>query len=113
MMKIIDAHSHLWLRQDTVVNGYPIRTLENGRSLFMGEVRQMVPPFIIDGRNTAEIFLSNMEYAQVTAAVVVQEFIDGLQNDYLADVQNVILTVSWFAEWPITACQAGWNTPAN
>jgi hypothetical protein len=87
-MKIIDTHSHLWLRQDTVVNGYPIRTLENGRSLFMGEVRQMVPPFIIDGRNTAEIFLSNMDYAQVTAAVVVQEFIDGLQNDYLADVQK-------------------------
>lgn len=88
IMKIIDTHSHLWLRQDTVVNGYPIRTLENGRSLFMGEVRQMVPPFIIDGRNTAEIFLSNMDYAQVTAAVVVQEFIDGLQNDYLADVQK-------------------------
>ena len=88
MMKIIDTHSHLWMRQDTVVNGMPIRTLENGRSLFMGEVRQMVPPFIIDGRNTAEIFLSNMDYAQVTAAVVVQEFIDGLQNDYLADVQK-------------------------
>ena len=88
MMKIIDTHSHLWLRQDTVVNGYPIRTLDNGRSLFMGEVRQMVPPFIIDGRNTAQIFLSNMDYAQVTAAVVVQEFIDGLQNEYLADVQN-------------------------
>ena len=88
MMKIIDTHSHLWLRQDTVVNGMPIRTLENGRSLFMGEVRQMVPPFIIDGRNTAEIFLSNMDYAQVTAAVVVQEFIDGLQNDYLAEVQK-------------------------
>ena len=88
MMKIIDTHSHLWLRQDTVVNGMPIRTLENGRSLFMGEVRQMVPPFIIDGRNTAEIFLSNMDYAQVTAAVVVQEFIDGIQNDYLADVQK-------------------------
>lgn len=87
-MKIIDAHSHLWLRQDTVVDGKPIRTLENGRSLFMGEVRQMVPPFIIDGRNTAEIFLSNMDYAQVTAAVIVQEFIDGLQNDYLEQVQN-------------------------
>ena len=88
MMKIIDTHSHLWLRQDTVVNGMPIRTLENGRSLFMGEIRQMVPPFIIDGRNTAEVFLSNMDYAQVTAAVVVQEFIDGIQNDYLSDVQK-------------------------
>ena len=87
-MKIIDTHSHLWLRQDTVVNGMPIRTLENGRSLFFGEIRQMIPPFIIDGRNTAEIFLSNMDYAQVTAAVVVQELIDGLQNDYLAEVQE-------------------------
>lgn len=53
---IIDAHSHLWLRQDTEVNGLPIRTLTNGRSLFMGEERQMVPPFMIDGRNSAEVF---------------------------------------------------------
>ncbi|WP_294628602.1 amidohydrolase [uncultured Bacteroides sp.] len=83
---IIDAHAHLWLRQDTVVDGFPIRTLENGRSLFMGEVRQMVPPFMIDGVNSAEVFLSNMDYAQVSAAVITQEFIDGLQNDYLAEV---------------------------
>ena len=83
---IIDAHSHLWLRQDTSWNGLPIRTLGNGRSLFLGEEVQMLPPFMIDGRNTAEVFLSNMDYAQVGAAVVVQEFIDGLQNDYLASV---------------------------
>ena len=83
---IIDAHAHLWLRQDTVVDGLPIRTLENGRSLFMGEVRQMLPPFMIDGRNSAEVFLSNMDYAQVSAAVITQEFIDGIQNEYLADV---------------------------
>ena len=83
---IIDAHSHLWLRQDTSWNGLPIRTLRNGRSLFLGEEVQMIPPFIIDGRNTAEVFLSNMDYAQVSAAVVVQEFIDGQQNEYLAEV---------------------------
>lgn len=87
-MKIIDAHSHLWLRQDTVVDGMPIRTLKDGRSLFFGEERQMIPPFMIDGRNSAEVFLSNMNYAQVSAAVVVQEFIDGLQNDYLAEVSR-------------------------
>ena len=85
-MLIIDAHSHLWLRQDTTWNGLPIRTLTNGRSLFLGEEVQMLPPFMTDGRNTAEVFLSNMDYAQVAAAVVVQEFIDGLQNDYLATV---------------------------
>ena len=87
---IIDAHSHLWLRQDAVVDGQAVRTLEgNGsRSLFFGEERQMLPPFMIDGRNTAEVFLSNMDYAQVAAAVVVQEVIDGCQNDYLTEVQH-------------------------
>ena len=85
---IIDAHSHLWLHQDTEVEGQKIKTLDNGKSLFMGEVRQMIPPFIIDGRNTAEIFLSNMDYAQVSAAVVTQEYIDGLHNEYLLEVQN-------------------------
>jgi len=87
-MKIIDAHAHLWLRQDTEVNGLKIKTLENGRSLFMGEIRQMLPPFMIDGRNTAEVFLSNMDYAQVSAAVITQEYIDGLQNEYLSEVQQ-------------------------
>lgn len=87
-MTVIDAHSHLWLWQDTEVNGLKIQTLENGKSLFMGEIRQMIPPFIIDGRNTAEIFLSNMDYAQVSAAVVTQEYIDGLQNDYLREVEQ-------------------------
>ena len=85
---IIDAHAHLWLRQDTVVEGKEIRTLDNGRSLFMGEIRQMLPPFMIDGRNSAEVFLSNMDYAQVAAAVITQEYIDGLQNDYLWEVQE-------------------------
>lgn len=85
-IEIIDAHSHLWLRQDTVVDGLPVRTLDRGRSLFMGSEVQMLPPFMVDGRNTAEVFLSNMDYARVGGAVVVQEFIDGLQNDYLAEV---------------------------
>lgn len=86
--KIIDAHSHLWLRQDTSWNGMPVRTLKNGRSFFLTEEVQMVPPFMIDGVNSAEVFLSNMNYAQVGGAVVVQEFIDGIQNDYLAKVKN-------------------------
>ena len=83
---MIDAHSHLWYTQDTSWNGLPIRSLRNGRSIFLGEEVQMLPPFIIDGHNTAEVFLSCMDYAQVSAAVVVQEFIDGLQNDYLSEV---------------------------
>ena len=85
---IIDSHSHLWLKQDTTVDGRRILSLKNGRSIFMDEEVQMLPPFMIDGQNTAEVFLSNMNYAQVGAAVVVQEVIDGCQNAYLTKVQQ-------------------------
>ena len=87
---IIDAHAHLWLNVDTVVNGSAIHPLEpnRSRSLFFGEERQMLPPYMTDGQNTAERFLSNMDYAQVSAAVITQEFIDGLQNSYLEQVQR-------------------------
>src|SRR5574344_2682637 len=85
---IIDAHAHLWLKQDTMVDGKVIKTLSGGRSMFMGEDRQMLPPFMIDGKNTAEVFLSNMDYAQVSAAVITQEYIDGIQNDYLSEVAS-------------------------
>lgn len=87
---IIDAHAHLWLNVDTVVNGSAIHPLEpnRSRSLFFGEERQMLPPYMTDGQNTAERFLSNMDYAQVSAAVITQEFIDGLQNSYLLQVQQ-------------------------
>lgn len=86
--KIIDTHAHLWLKQDTMVNGKAIRSLENGKSEFMGEIRQMLPPFMIDGRNTAELFLSNMDYAQVSAAVITQEYIDGIQNEYIMEAMT-------------------------
>ena len=86
--QLIDAHSHLWLQQDTQVEGKPIRSLKNGRSIFLGEEVQMLPPFMVDSVNSAEVFLSNMDYAQVSAAVVVQEVIDGCQNEYLTEVQR-------------------------
>lgn len=90
MISIIDAHAHLWLNQDTVVDGSPIYQLEpnRSRSMFFGQEVQMLPPYMTDGQNTAERFLSNMDYAQVAAAVITQEFIDGLQNSYLEQVMK-------------------------
>ena len=85
---LIDAHSHLWLKQDTSIGGKRILSLKNGRSIFFDEEVQMLPPFMVDSRNTAEVFLSNMDYAQVGGAVVVQEIIDGNQNEYLTEVQR-------------------------
>ena len=40
---IIDAHSHLWLKQDTVVEGLPIRTLENGSHCSWGSETDASP----------------------------------------------------------------------
>ena len=85
---IIDSHTHLWKKQDTWVDGKRILSMKNGRSIFMDEEVQMMPPFMIDEQNSAEVLLSNMNYAQVGAAVVVQEVIDGNQNAYLSEVQQ-------------------------
>lgn len=54
----------------------------------MDEEVQMMPPFMIGEENSVEVLLSNMNYAQVGAAVVVQEVIDGNQNEYLTEVQQ-------------------------
>ena len=80
---IIDCHAHLWKTQNGRVDGRAVTGLKNGRSDFGGEVRQMMPPYMLGGENTAEMFLSNMDYAGVSAAVITQEEIDGNQDDYL------------------------------
>ena len=109
----IDAHSHLWLKQDTTVDGKRILSLKNGRSIFMDEEVQMVPPFMIDSVNSAEVFLSNMNYAQVGAAVVVQEVIDGNQNEYLTQVQQqypdrfFCMGMAWNLNEAKAVCKAG------
>ena len=112
---IVDAHSHLWQKQDTTVDGQRICQLEpnRSRSLFFGEERQMLPPFMIDGKNSAEVFLSNMDYAQVGAAVVVQEVIDGNQNEYLTKVQQqypdrfFCMGMAWNLDEANAVCEAG------
>lgn len=85
---IIDAHAHLWEELKGNIGGQPVRSMGGGRALFKGETRQMMPAYMTDGRNTAEMFISNMDYAGVAAAVVTQEYIDGDQNDYLLAVRK-------------------------
>ena len=85
---MIDAHVHLWERQAGRVNGLPVYDLGGGRSQFGAEVRQMLPPCMTDGRNTAERLLAGMDFAQVAGAVVTQEYIDGNQDEYLRRVRR-------------------------
>lgn len=85
---IIDAHAHLWNKQQGIVNGKPVVGLFGGRSNFGGELRQMLPPYLYEGRNTAEAFLANMDYAGVGGSVITQEYIDGNQDEYLLTVKS-------------------------
>lgn len=80
---IIDAHLHLWEKQHGMVNGKPVYDIGGGKSDFGGVVRQMMPPYMTDGVNSAERLIANMDFAQVNGAVVVQEYIDGNQDEYL------------------------------
>lgn len=80
---IIDSHAHLWKKQNGRVDGKEVFSIGGGKSSFGGEIRQMMPPYMIQGENTAETFLSNMDYAAVSGAVITQEEIDGNQDAYL------------------------------
>lgn len=85
---MIDAHLHLWEKQNGRVNGKPVVGIGGGRSDFGGEIRQMMPPYMDDDRNTAERLIANMDYAGVSGCVVTQEYIDGNQDEYVISVRN-------------------------
>lgn len=85
---IIDAHTHLWKKQNGLVDGRPVIALSNGKSNFGGEIRQMMPPFMLSGENTVEMLISNMDYAGVNGAVITQEEIDGNQDSYLLSAKE-------------------------
>ena len=85
---IIDAHAHLWKKQNGIVNGKPVYDIGGGKSDFGGEIRQMTPPYMTDGENSIERFIANMDYAGVSGAVITQEYIDGNQDDYLLDCKK-------------------------
>ena len=85
---MIDAHVHLWQKQRGQVNGLPVYDLGGGKSQFGAEVRQMLPPYMTDGVNSAERLLASMDFAQIAGAVVTQEYIDGNQDAYLKQIRE-------------------------
>ena len=85
---IIDAHAHLWKKQNGIVNGKPVYDIGGGKSDFGGEIRQMMPPYMTDGENSAERFIANMDYAGVSGTVITQEYIDGNQDAYLLECKR-------------------------
>ena len=85
---IIDAHLHLWEKQQGMVNQKPVYSIGGGKSDFGGVIRQMMPPYMTDGVNSVERLIANMDYARVGGAVVTQEYIDGNQDKYLLECKR-------------------------
>ena len=86
-MVIIDTHMHLWDKIKGDV-GYPVRSAGNGLVTVGSQKMLGMSPYLLDGRCPYEIALSVMNAAGVDAAVVTQEYLDGNQNAYLAEVQK-------------------------
>ena len=84
---IIDAHAHLWKKQAGMVNGKPVYDIGGGKSDFGGEIKQMMPAYMTDGEINVERIIANMDYAQVSGAVITQEYIDGNQDSYLIEAK--------------------------
>lgn len=83
----IDAHMHLWDLVHGRVNGTtPVQPVGNGVVRIGGDTMLGMPAMMGDCRATAELFVAEMDAAGVAASVVVQEYLDGEQNDYLLDV---------------------------
>ena len=85
---IVDAHTHLWEKQNGVTEGRPVFPIGNGKSNFGGEIRQMMPPDMDDNRASVERLMGNMDYAGVCGCVVTQEYMDGNQDEYLLNCKK-------------------------
>jgi L-galactono-1,5-lactonase len=84
---IVDAHLHVWNRLDGKIgNQTPVVPLGDGM-IRIGE-REMLgmPAYLLDCRALADYVVSEFNAAGVDMGVVVQDYMDGVQNDYLLDV---------------------------
>jgi len=86
---LIDAHMHLWNKVHGQVHGQiPVTPISNG-VIQIGEARMLgMPAYLVDCQAKADLFVAEMDAQGVDAAVVVQEYLDGEQNEYLLDVMN-------------------------
>ena len=87
---IIDAHIHLWNRLHGDDLGIDREALSWGRARQGDRVYYATPPAFEDSLSTYERALAHMDCLGIDRAVVLQEFMDGKQDDYLAQVRRLV-----------------------
>ncbi|MHC4176426.1 MAG: amidohydrolase family protein [Planctomycetota bacterium] len=86
---IVDAHVHVWNRLDGMIaNQRPVVPLGGGMIRIGDDQMLGVPAYMLDCAARAEYAVSEFDAAGVDMAVVVQDYMDGVQNDYLLEVRE-------------------------
>jgi predicted TIM-barrel fold metal-dependent hydrolase len=81
---IIDAHMHVWEKvHGTIANEIPVSPLSNGMIRLGDKEFLGMPAYMIDCAARAEFAVAEFDAAGIDVGVVVQDFLDGEQNDYL------------------------------
>lgn len=86
---IIDAHIHLWNRLHGDDFGIDREALSWGRARQGDRIYYATSPAFDDSLSTYERALAHMDCMGIDRAVVLQEFMDGKQDDYLAEVRRL------------------------
>lgn len=85
---IIDAHIHLWHRLHGDDIGVDREALSWGRARQGDKIYYATPPSFKDSLSTYELAIAHMDWLGIDRAVVLQEFMDGKQDDYLSEVRR-------------------------
>lgn len=86
---IIDAHIHLWNRLHGDDFGVDREALTWGRAREGDRIYYATPPAFTDSLSTWERAIAHMDWLGIDRAVVLQEFMDGKQDDYLSEVRRL------------------------
>jgi L-galactono-1,5-lactonase len=86
---IIDAHILLWNQLHGRECGIDREALTWGRAREGDRIYYATPPSFEDSLSTHQRALAHMDWLGIERAVVLQEFMDGKQDNYLAQVREV------------------------
>ena len=80
---VLDAHMHCWDQLSGMIgNKTPVTPLKQGRIRIGDDVVQGMPATFLDCRATAERVIADWDANGVAGGILVQEYLDGEQNDY-------------------------------
>ena len=83
---IVDAHMHIWSQVHGMIgNKTPVTPVEKGRIRIGDQEMLGMPAYLLDCGARAEFVVAEFDAAGVECGVVVQEYLDGEQNDYLLE----------------------------